>query len=118
MVAPRVFESMMPRAIPARFHRALIYASGGVELVCAVGLARRTRWASPLSTAVLIGVFPANLQMALDAGSGRNPGISDTAALTWGRLPLQAAMIWAARQARPALPGQDDQGSERSRSIR
>ena len=118
MVAPRMFESMMPRAIPVPFHRALIYASGAVELVCAAGLVLRTRWASPISTAVLIGVFAANVQMALDAGSGRNPGISDTVALAWGRLPLQAVMIWAARQARPAAAGQDDQGSERSGSIR
>jgi uncharacterized membrane protein len=108
----------MPRVIPEQYHRALIYASGAVELVCAAGLVRRTRWASPLSTAVLVAVFPANLQMALDAGTGRNPGITDTVALTWGRLPLQALMIWAARQARHAAPGQDDQGSERSASIR
>ncbi len=118
MVAPRVFESMMPRAIPTRLHRPLIYASGAVELVCAAGLMRHSRWASPLSTAVLVGVFPANVQMALDAGTGRNPGVTDTLALTWGRLPLQAVMVWAARQARPDLPGQDDQGSERSGSIR
>ncbi len=118
MVAPGVFEPIMPRAIPARFHRALIYASGAAELVCAGALVRRWRWASALSTAVLIGVFPANLQMALDAGSGRNPGITDSVALSWGRLPLQVVMIWAARQARPALPGQDDQGSGRPASIR
>jgi uncharacterized membrane protein len=54
----------------------------------------------------LAAVFPANLQMALDAGSGRHPGAMDNAALAWGRLPLQAVMIWAARQARPeAEPG-------------
>jgi uncharacterized membrane protein len=51
--------------------------------------------------ATLVAVFPANLQMALDAGSGRHPGVMDNAALAWGRLPLQAVMIWAARQARP-----------------
>lgn len=118
MVAPQVFGSIMPRVIPERYHRALIYISGAVELVCAVGLVRRTRWASPLSTAVLVAVFPANVQMALDAGTGKNPGIADTVALTWGRLPLQALMIWVARQARHAAPGQDDQGSERSGSIR
>ncbi len=101
---PRFFESIMPRAIPVALHRPLIYVSGAVELVCAAGLVRRSRWASPLSTAVLVAVFPANVQMALDAGSGRNPGASDNAAVAWGRLPLQAAMVWAARQARVTGP--------------
>ena len=97
---PQFFEPMMPRPIPARHHRALIYASGAVELVCAMGLARRSRWASAASTAVLVGVFPANVQMARDAGSGRHPGAMDKTVLAWGRLPLQAVMIWAARPAR------------------
>jgi uncharacterized membrane protein len=100
-VRPRAFESIMPRAIPVRHHRALIYLSGAAELVCAAGLWRETRWASAASTAVLVGVFPANLQMALDAGSGRLPGPSDHKAVAWGRLPLQLAMIWAVRQGRP-----------------
>ena len=75
--------------------------SGLAELVCAFGLRRRARWAAPASVAVLAGVFPANLQMALDSGTGRNPGPSDSRAVAWGRLPLQLAMIWAALQARP-----------------
>jgi len=43
-------------------------------------------------------VFPANVQMALDSGSGRNPGVADNRLLAWARLPLQLPMIWAARQ--------------------
>jgi uncharacterized membrane protein len=101
LVRPVAFESIMPRSIPTRHHRVLIYASGAAELICAVGLVRRTPWAAPASTALLVGVFPANVQMALDAGSGRHPGSTDKAAVAWGRLPLQLAMIWAARQARP-----------------
>jgi uncharacterized membrane protein len=105
-VRPQVFEPIMPRWIPTAHHRRLIYASGAMELVCAAGLIRGTRWASAASMATLVAVFPANLQMALDAGSGRHPGVMDNAALAWGRLPLQAAMIWAASQARPAAgPG-------------
>jgi uncharacterized membrane protein len=99
-VRPRFFDAIMPRLLPVRSHRALIYASGAAELVCAVGLARRSRWASAASTAVLLAVFPANVQMALDAGSGRSPGATDRADVAWGRLPLQLAMLWAARQAR------------------
>ena len=59
---------------------------------------RRAPWAPAAATAVLVGVFPANVQMALDAGSGRLAGVSDRPAVAWGRLPLQVAMIWAVRQ--------------------
>jgi uncharacterized membrane protein len=100
-VRPQAFDSLMPRAIPAGQHRNLIYLSGLAELVCAAGLFRRARWAAPASVAVLGAVFPANLQMALDAGSGRNSGAADRPAVAWGRLPLQLPMIWAALQARP-----------------
>jgi uncharacterized membrane protein len=99
---PQVFASIMPRAIPEAHHTELIYASGVAELVCAAGLLRRTRWAAPASIAVLAAVFPANVQMALDAGTGRNTGLSDSRAVAWGRLPLQLGMAWAALQSRPA----------------
>jgi len=104
LVRPQVFAPLMPRVLPESTHRSLIYASGVAELVCAWGLVRRTRWASPASIAVLAAVFPANLQMAADAGSGRHPGAMDRADVAWGRLPLQVLMVWAARQARPTGP--------------
>lgn len=102
---PGFFAGIMPRAIPCRHHRALIYASGAAELACAAGLARRARWASAASTALLLGVLPANVQMALDAGSGRHPGAMDGPLVAWGRLPLQLPLLWAARQGRPVAPG-------------
>jgi len=101
LVRPRSFVPIMPRAIPQRHHTNLIYLSGLAELACAAGLLRRTRWAAPASVALLGAVFPANVQMALDAGSGRNPGAGDRRAVAWGRLPLQIPMVWAALQARP-----------------
>jgi uncharacterized membrane protein len=101
VVRPSFFDDLMPRMLPARLHRPLIYASGAAELVCAVGLVRRARWASTASTALLLAVWPANLQMALDAGSGRHPGSMDSTAVAWGRMPLQLPLLWAARQARP-----------------
>jgi uncharacterized membrane protein len=105
-VRPGSFDAIMPRLLPTGSHRPLIYASGAAELICAVGLFRRAPWASAASTAVLAAVFPANLQMALDSGSGRQPGAMDRTGMAWGRLPLQFLMMWAARQARPAaLPG-------------
>jgi uncharacterized membrane protein len=101
LVRPQTFAPIMPRAIPEEHHTNLIYASGVVELVCAAGLVRRTRWASAASIATLAAVFPANVQMALDAGTGRSPGASDSRAVAWARLPLQLLMAWAALQARP-----------------
>lgn len=99
---PTFFDDLMPRVVPARLHRPLVYVSGAAELASAVGLVRRTRWASTASTALLLAVWPANLQMALDAGTGRHPGSMDSAAMAWARMPLQLPLLWAARQARPA----------------
>jgi len=102
---PAFFDPLMPRALPARLHRPLIYGSGVAELACAYGLARRTRWASAASTALLLAVWPANLQMALDAGSGRNSDGMDSRLAAWGRMPLQLPLLWAARQAAPDRRG-------------
>ena len=104
LVRPQAFAGIMPRVIPERHHRILIYLSGLAELACAGGLLRRRPWAAPASVAVLASVFPANVQMALDAGSGRHAGPADNAAIAWGRLPLQIPMVWAALQARPERP--------------
>ena len=100
LVRPGSFAAIMPRAIPRAQHTALIYASGVAELVCAAGLVRRTSWAAVASVATLAAVFPANVQMALDAGTGRNAGPADSRAVAWGRLPLQPVLAWMALQAR------------------
>jgi uncharacterized membrane protein len=105
LVRPETFASGMPRVIPDRHHKKLIYLSGVVELICAGGLLRRTSWGGPASAALLVGVFPVHLQMTLDAGTGRNPGPADKAAVAWARMPLQIPMIWAALQARPTRRG-------------
>ena len=101
LVRPQSFAAIMPRAIPEEHHTKLIHVSGLAELACAAGLIRRTRWAAAASVVVLAAVFPANVQMALDAGTGRNEGLADSRAVAWGRLPLQLVMAWAALQARP-----------------
>jgi uncharacterized membrane protein len=101
LVRPQSFAAIMPRAIPERHHPKLIVVSGVAELACAAGLIRRTPWAAAASVAVLAAVYPANVQMALDAGTGRNQGLADHRAVAWGRLPLQLVLVWAARQARP-----------------
>ncbi|MGB7820385.1 MAG: MauE/DoxX family redox-associated membrane protein, partial [Ornithinibacter sp.] len=68
LVRPQVFEGIVPRALPAP--RELVYASGVAELVCAAGLLTpRTRvlagWGS---AALLVAVWPANVQMSVSQG--------------------------------------------------
>lgn len=99
LVKPEPYVAITPRALPAR--EALVTVSGLAELVCAYGLGRRRRWAGPASVALLLAVFPANVQMALDSGSGRLPGPADDPRVAWGRLPLQVPLLWAALQNRP-----------------
>ncbi|MGH3357079.1 MAG: DoxX family protein [Nocardioidaceae bacterium] len=95
-VRPRPFERIVPRPLPRK--RALVYASGVAELACAAGLLhRRTRGVAGWGSAVLLmAVFPANVQMALDARRSRSTAYRVG---TIVRLPLQAPMVRAALRA-------------------
>jgi uncharacterized membrane protein len=92
-VAPRLFAAQIPRAIP--FKLPLVYLSGVVEVACAAGLRRRAPWAGPLAALTLAAIWPANIQMALDAPPGRARSV------LWARVPLQLPLVWAALQAKP-----------------
>ncbi|MBA3328703.1 MAG: DoxX family protein [Solirubrobacterales bacterium] len=94
-VRPQMYEEIMPGYLPA--HRELVLISGAAEIAGGVGVAaRRTRRAAGWGLiAVLIAVFPANLNMALNPERYRQiPEL-----LLWARLPLQAAAIWWAYRA-------------------
>ena len=97
---PIDFVRIVPSWLPAPLW--LVYISGVAEVAGGVGLLlpRYRRTAGWGLIALYIAVFPANVQMALDAGTGRNTGPSDSRAVAWGRLPLQLVMAWAALQAR------------------
>ena len=99
MVKPSVFTPLIPPALPSP--EGFVYVSGVAELICAAGLLARSRWAGPASVAVLLGVFPGNVQMALDVTSAAQPGDGPKVAACWCRLPLQIPMIWAALQNDP-----------------
>ena len=93
LVKPEVFLPLMPSWVPA--HREVILASGVAELALAVGLVlpptrRVAGWAS---VALLLGVWPGNLQMALDSRRSKSTALKVAA---WGRMPLQIPMIRAA----------------------
>jgi len=96
LVRPEVFEPLVPRWLPGR--RQIVLGSGVAELVCAAGLLfPRTRplagWAS---AALLVGVFPGNVQMALDARHRRSTARQVG---TLARLPLQVPLVRAALRA-------------------
>lgn len=99
-VDPGLMAATVPPQLPAP--KAIVYASGVVEVACAYGLATRKPWARRLAASTLLAIWPANIQMALDAGTGRNPGILDNRALMWARVPLQLPLVWAALQAKPS----------------
>ena len=103
LVKPEVFTPIMPKVLPA--HRELVYASGVAELLCAAGmLAPRTRRVAGLaSAALLVAVFPANVQMSVNHGK-RAARTSDTThqasfAATLARLPAQWPLIRTALRA-------------------
>jgi uncharacterized membrane protein len=90
LVRPQAFEPIVPPALPAR--RALVYVSGVAELVCAVGLQRRSRWAPVASAALLLAVWPANGQHALSVQRSDRTSTAQKVAV-WARLPMQVPMI-------------------------
>jgi uncharacterized membrane protein len=95
-VVPGRYEAIVPRRLPAR--RALVYATGVLELGCAAGLAMPfTRRAAGLfSAGLLVAVFPANLQMTVDV-LRRGPRWAKAASVA--RLPMQLPMVRAAYRA-------------------
>ena len=96
LVKPEVFEPLMPAWVPR--HRDVIVWSGLAELGCAAGLLLPgTRRPAGLASAlVLLGVFPGNLKMAVDAGRSRSTKFK---AIAFGRLPLQLPLIRIALRA-------------------
>lgn len=106
LVKPEPFESITPRQLPAR--RGLVYASGVAEIACAAGLLhpRTRKVAGWLSAALLVAVFPANVQMAVDETGRVNrklragrPVSRRRQAVTLARLPLQVPLVRTALKA-------------------
>ena len=108
LVAPGFYRRIVPRVLGHT--DALVALSGTCELVCAALLLipstrRLGAWAT---AALLVTVFPANLQMALDGGLKGAPFPADNAVAAWLRLPLQVPLVWWALKLRKdaAAPAQ------------
>lgn len=93
-IAPDAYVAIMPKALPA--HLLLVYVSGVAEILGGLGLIlpatrRLAAWGLVL---LLVAVFPANINMAVN-----NLPLGDHHLPTWAlwmRLPLQVVFIaWA-----------------------
>ena len=96
-VKPQPFEKIVPRQLGEP--RRLVYASGVAELASgALLLTRRTsRFGGYLAAATMVSVFPANVQMVLDAGTEHQamPKVPTPLyrAMGLARLPVQVPMV-------------------------
>ncbi len=101
-IRPAMYEAIMPSYLPA--HRELVLLSGAAEVAGGVAalFPRLHPFARWWLIGLLVAVFPANLQMALNPDDVK--GMSDIPQwLLWARLPLQVAFIaWVERATRPA----------------
>lgn len=93
---PKQMEATIPPFVPGK--REVLYASGVIEVACGLGLLARKPLAARVAALTLLAIWPANLQMALDSGSGKLPPKIDNKAVLWARAPLQLPMIWAVLQ--------------------
>ncbi len=107
-VRPEAFVAIMPKVLPA--HLLLVYVSGFFEVAGSIGLLipRTRRLASYGLMMLLVAVFPANINVAVN--HIQIPGLPaqpDWAA--WGRLLLQPLFIywawWAGRDDAPPRSG-------------
>ena len=100
--APKPYDSIVPAALPGSA-RSWTYLSGAAELVIAAALAipRFRRLGGLLAALLFIGVFPANVQMAIDYQRTGKP--LPARLVAFGRLPLQVPLVlWALRVRKPA----------------
>jgi uncharacterized membrane protein len=98
------YMRIMPPWIP--LHREMVLLSGACEIAGGAGLlVPRTRRAAGIGLVLLlIAVFPANVQMLLNARAAHASALAQ--GLLWARLPLQLAIIaWVVYAAGPRRRG-------------
>ena len=97
-LAPASYAAIMPPWIP--YQKELVYVSGILEIAGGVGLLITSlrKYAAIGLILLLIAVFPANVQMLINAISNGEPALR--MAMLWLRLPLQPMLIvWIFRTA-------------------
>jgi uncharacterized membrane protein len=88
---PRTYRKIVPPWVPAS--KAMVYASGVAEIAGGVGMMvpARRRLAGWWLIATMVGVFPANLHMAINADE--YPAVPGGAVSLWARLPFQGVFV-------------------------
>ena len=89
-LAPRMYMKIMPDWVPAAL--LMVKVSGILEIGFALMLLpEKTRHLGAwLLIALLVAVFPANVQMAINFSRKDNPYLW----LAYARLPLQLVLVW------------------------
>ena len=103
---PRSYQRIVPRPL-ASAAPALVAVSGVLQIAAGALLAvpRTRRLGGWLAVAVLVAVWPANVQMALDGGVAGAGFPAGSPVLSWLRVPLQVPLLaWAYRHTRPPRP--------------
>lgn len=92
-VNPAPYLGMMPAEIPLSWHPALNVLSGAAEILGGLGLIlpATRRFAAWGLIALLVAVFPANVNMAVNDLPLGTEKVSSW--MLWARLPLQAVMV-------------------------
>jgi uncharacterized membrane protein len=99
---PKFYDQMIPEQLPGSA-RSWVFGSGVVEILAGAAVAnpRTRRFGGLAALGVFLGVFPANIKMALDAN--RQNAAAPVRFGTLVRLPLQLPMFgWALRVRRDA----------------
>jgi len=97
-LATDTYALIVPRFLPAP--KTYVQVSGIAEIICALLLAvPRTRRAGAwCAFALLLAVWPANIQMALDGGIPGRGWLLGSPVAAWIRVPLQLPLLyWAYR---------------------
>src|SRR3954462_14734197 len=95
LVRPEIYRPLIPRRLGDA--QAWVVGSGMLEIACAAGLfvTRTRRPAALASAALLIAVFPGNIQHAVSAMRSSRASNGSRAA-TLARLPVQPPLVlWA-----------------------
>lgn len=99
VVAPKPFEAIIPERLGHQRELNLLAAAaeGASGLLLLSPSVKARRAGGLLAAVTMVGVFPANVDMALKAGAPTSP----YAIGAWLRLPLQIPLItWAWKHAR------------------
>lgn len=95
--APTVYDRIIPTWVPGR-PRWWTSASGAAEIAAGalVAFPRTRKLGAWAAVATFVGVYPANVQMAID-----NPPQTLMGVAAWARLPFQVPIVaWALRHAK------------------